>query len=168
MKSFSTAPSTQGCPINLNWWWLNGVPRFTVWQGPPEIIIHPSVFTQIPWKSSPRRQATSSAAFKAIQEAQVHNLLVTWSRRGILRGGGWGRGRVFSEHYNHDIEGSDKQLLGGDGREIEESTEREGKILLSVRGKGPGAPSEAGGGGTGNQGQKNQMISQRNWKGWKV
>ena len=70
--------------------------------------------------------------------AQVHNLSWLLDPGGILRSEGLGKGTSFSlSLYNHDIEGSDKQLLEGDGREIEES-DREGKILLALRGKGLG------------------------------
>ena len=58
--------------------------------------------------------------------------------------------------YNRNIEGSDKQLLEGDGgRDIEESN-REGKIQLALRGEGLGQGVRLG-----EAGQKNRDQSEK-------
>ena len=136
MKSFSTAPSTQGASHKSKLMVIETrLPASLIWQGPLRSY-HLSLCLQTDSiKPSPHKQASLSAAFKAIHGAQVHNL--SW----LLDPGGMpsDRGQSFSlSLYNHDIEGSDKELLeAGGGGAIGESHGR-GKYSLTLKGEGLG------------------------------
>lgn len=110
------------------------LPGSLIWQGPPEIISSLRLQTDS-IKSSPRKQTSLSAALKAVQGAQVHNLSWLLDPGGMLNG----RARVSLWAF---IILTLRPLIGNSWKEVGvgqyEKAARRGKYSYALKGQGLG------------------------------